>query len=139
MPDFEEKAVCRKAGGVLELAAEKGYEPIAFTKLWLVSKTAENLYRMDFHDVAQSKQYLLHSLELEYDLSKEDTILESGSDPLLMYWAGFTLMYLSFTESAEPKEILKIYDIEKVLKCYETLHTLSAPVAIDEIREQFKK
>ena len=72
MLDFEEKALCRKVAGVLELAAIEGYEPIAFTKLWLSSKTAYNLYIWDFKDIAQSKQYLLHSIEIEYRLTEED-------------------------------------------------------------------
>lgn len=137
MPDFEEKAICRKAGGVLELAAIKGYEPIAFTKLWLSSKTADNLYYWDFHDIAQSKQYLLHSVELEYQLDSEYTHdnMEQRAD--MMYWAGYTLMYLSFSEQIAPWQILQNYDIEKILRCYDTLHTLSEKIAIEEIREQF--
>ena len=91
MLDFEEKALCRKVAGVLELAAIEGYEPIAFTKLWLSSKTAYNLYIWDFKDIAQSKQYLLHSIEIEYQLTEEDkqNNVEQMSDA--MYWAGYTL------------------------------------------------
>lgn len=137
VPDFEEKAICRKVGGVLELSTIKGYEPIAFTKLWLRSKTADNLYHWDFHDVAQSKQYLLHSIELEYDLKPEDVAGDEMQMSELMYWGGYTLMYLSYMEHMKPEDVLKTYDIERILKCYDTLHTLSTGVAVDEIKEYF--
>jgi hypothetical protein len=137
MLDFEEKAMCRKVGGVLELSAIKGYEPIAFTKLWLRSKTADNLYHWDFHDVAQSKQYLFHSIELEYDLKPEDARAGDTKMPEVMYWGGYTFTYLSYREHMRPEEVLKVYDVERVLKCYDTLHTLSTGVAVEEMKEQF--
>ncbi len=139
MPDFEEKAICRKVGGVFELSAIKGYEPIAFTKLWLNSKTADNLYRWDFHDVAQSKQYLLHSIELEYGLKSEDAKANEVKMSEVMYWGGYMFTYLSYQENIKPEDVLKAYDVERVLKCYDTLHTLSAGVAAEEIKEQFAK
>lgn len=138
MLDFEEKALCRKAGGILEFAAKKGYEPIAFTKLWLKSKTADNLYHWDFNDVAQSKQYLLHSVELEYGLTEEDCRENEEYVADMMYWCGYILMYLSIASEILPEKIYRDYDVEKILKSYDTLHTLSSNVAVDEIREQFK-
>ncbi len=137
MPDFEEKALCRKVGGVFELSAYKGYEPIAFTRLWLDSKTAENLYGWDFHDIAQSKQYLFHSIEIEYMLHPEDIRKNADAPENLMYWGGYTFMYLSFAERLKPADILKYYNITKILQCYDTLHTLPENVAIEEIKEHF--
>ncbi len=137
MPDFEEKALCRKAGGILELAAKKGYEPITFTKLWLSSKTADNLYHWDFNDVAQSKQYLLHSVELEYGLTDDDRHENVEDVCDMMYWCGYILMYMSLVSKISPDEIYREYDVEKILRGYDTLHTLSSNVAADEIREQF--
>lgn len=71
MLDFEEKALCRKAAGILELSVKKGYDHYSFSRLWLKSKTANNLYHWNSNDIAQSKQYLLHSVELEYHLDNE--------------------------------------------------------------------
>ena len=42
MLDFEEKALCRKAAGILELSVKKGYDHYSFSRLWLKSKTANN-------------------------------------------------------------------------------------------------
>lgn len=137
MLDFEQKALCRKAGGILELSAKKGYEPLTFTKLWLGSKTADNLYHWDFNDVAQSKQYLLHSVELEYGLTEGDGYRNGKSVEDMMYWCGYTLMYMSLFFEMAPEEIYKGYDVKKILRGYDTLHTLSSNVAVDEIREQF--
>lgn len=139
MPDFEEKALCRKVGGVFELSAQKGYEVLAFTKLWLKSQTADHLYHWNCNEVAQSKQYLLHSIELEYGLTDQDACSREINMEELMYWGGYILTYLSFTDRMEPKEIEKQYDLEKVLECYDTLHTLSAQIAVDKIKEEFRK
>lgn len=72
MPGFEEKALCRKVAGVLELSVQIGYEPVAFMRLWLNLKTSDNLFHWNFNDVAQSKQYLMHSVEMEYGINPQD-------------------------------------------------------------------
>lgn len=56
----------------------------------------------------------------------------------MMYWCGYILMYLSIVSEILPEEINRDYDMEKILKGYDTLHTLSSNVAVDEIREQSK-
>ena len=96
MLDFEEKALCRKVAGVFELSAINGYEPLNFISIWLNSDTALKLYQWNFKDIAQSKQYLLHSIEIETSLlepsekrGKEDKTTKA------MYWFGYTIMYLS--------------------------------------------
>lgn len=138
MPGFEEKALCRKVAGVLELSVQRGYEPVAFMRLWLNSKTADNLFHWNFNDVAQSKQYLLHSLELEYGINPQDYGQPQNEKmSQVMYWGGYIFMYISLDENRKPCEIQKKYNINKVLKCYDTLHSLSAAVAADEIRKEF--
>lgn len=138
MLDFEEKALCRKVAGVLELSAERGYEPLAFMHLWLASKTADNLFHWDFYDVAQSKQHLLHSVELEYGFSPQEHGKPQNEDMAAdMYWGGYTFMYISLDENRKPCHMEEKYNVERVLKCYDTLHSLSTKVAVDEIRKQF--
>jgi hypothetical protein len=142
MLDFEEKALCRKVAGVLELSAKRGYEPFAFAKLWLASKTAQNLYEWDFKDVAQSKQYLLHSIELEYNLGQEaihENIQENTEYVAdVMYWGGYIFMYFSLENKIKPQELLDKYDIVRILQCYDTLHTVSSKVAVEMIDEDFR-
>jgi hypothetical protein len=138
MLDFEEKALCRKVAGVLELSAKKGYEPFTFAKLWLASKTAQNLYEWDFKDVAQSKQYLLHSVELEYNLEKSE--IQENADYVadVMYWGGYIFMYFSLENKITPQNMLDNYDIVRILQCYDTLHTVSSKVAVEKIDEDFR-
>ncbi len=138
MLGFEEKALCRKVAGVLELSAQRGYEPAAFMQLWLNSKTADNLFCWNFNDIAQSKQYLLHSVELEYNISPEnDGYLQNREMPQVMYWGGYIFMYISLDENRKPCNMQKKYDINRILGCYDTLHSLSTKVAVDNIRTQF--
>lgn len=139
MLDFEEKALCRKIAGVFELSAINGYEPLNFISIWLNSDTALKLYQWNFKDIAQSKQYLLHSIEIETSLlepsekrGKEDKTTKA------MYWFGYTIMYLSLDTKKSPKEIISTYNVEKIYMCYETLHSLSSKNAVEEIDKNFK-
>ena len=45
--------------------------------------------------------------------------------------------YISLDENRKPCEIQKRYNVNKILQCYDTLHSLSAAVAADEIRKEF--
>ncbi len=137
MLDFEEKALCRKVAGILELSAIRGYDPIRFLHLWMESKTANNLYNWDFNDIAQSKHYLLRSVEIEYDISSDK---EENDQYIIdaMYWCGYTLMYLSLESKITPLEVFKTYDVDRILCAYDTLHTVSSGVAVDMIRTDFK-
>lgn len=140
MLDFEEKALCRKVAGVFELSAINGYEPFNFISTWLNSDTAMKLYQWDFKDIAQSKQYLLHSIEFEENLyENEEKRNKEDKTTKAMYWFGYIIMYLSLDTKISPKEIISTYDVVKIYMCYETLHSLSSKNAVEEIEKNFHR
>ena len=44
-------------------------------------------------------------------------------------------MYISLDENRKPCKIQKNYNVNKILQCYDTLHSIS--VALDEIGKEF--
>lgn len=90
------------------------------------------------NDVAQSKQYLLHSVELEYGINPQDDGQPQNEEiSQVMYWGGYIFMYISLDENIKPCELQKRYNINRVLQCYDIFHSLSVAVAADEIRKEF--
>lgn len=132
MLDYEEKAIMRKVAATCELAGNNGYEPICFMKNWLASPTAHALYNMYFKEISQSKQYLFHSVIAEMGLTPSGIY-----EPDLLYWAGYILTAFSFYYKLEPKTVLERYEIDRILKCYDTLHTVSTTNAVNRIKEDF--
>lgn len=54
-----------------------------------------------------------------------------------MYWGGYIFMYISLDENIKPCELQKRCNINRVLQCYDTLHSLSVAVTADEMRKEF--
>ncbi len=132
--EFDEKAICRKVAAVFELAASRKYEPLSFTETWLQSQTAQYLYELDCKEIAQSKVYQLNSLIHETNI--QPCMNEKRNYCDIMFWTGYILTWFSFLYKKTPNEVYEEYDIEKVMQCYDTLHTLSAKRACEEIHEE---
>lgn len=137
MIDVMEKAICRKIARTFELAAEECYHPVDFTIQWLNSDTCKYLYELNANEIAQSYYYQLNSLKMEMK-RKKITIkhsTESYSDE--MYWAGYFFTYMMYKEEMPGPEIVKKYEVDTILSCFDTLHTLSCDVAIEKCKEDF--
>lgn len=135
--DVTEKAICRKVGGTFELAAQKGYFPLCFMKEWLMSDTMEQLRLMNLNEICQSKLYQLDSLLRETDIPRDESENREYCD--VMYWIGYTLMWMAYQEDMPGKKIYNEYNIEEVMKNFDVLHTLSTQVTIEEIKVQFTR
>jgi len=134
MLELDEKAVCRKVAGVFEIAAIRNYEPLNFAKTWMNSQTATWLYELDCKEIAQSRIYQLNSLRMETEIEPLEE--EQRDYRELMYWTGYILTWFSFLYKMPPKEVAEKYDIEKIMQCYDTLHTVSPKRACEEIIEE---
>jgi|GEM_PF-4365962 len=55
----------------------------------------------------------------------------------IMYWGGYLFSCWIFIDDIKGKDIVNNYDIQKILLCYDTLHTVSVKVAIDMIKKDF--
>lgn len=138
MIGITEKAICRKVARTFETAAQEGFHPVDFTIKWLCSDTCRYLYELNCNEIAQSYFYQLNSLKME--LNNKNITIEYSKEcyPDEMYWAGYLFTYWMFFEKTEGTEIASKYEIERIISCYDTLHTLSCEVAINECQKEFK-
>lgn len=132
-----ERAIARKIADVFEIAGEHCLDESKFTKAWLNSNTAKLLYTLDFNAISQSPLYHYNSFIMEYknidDLYPEESYFNND----IMYWSGYLFSCWIFMEDVSPQQILQSYDIDKILLCYDTLHTVSIEVAVDMIKSDF--
>lgn len=138
--EINEKAVCRKVGKTFELAAAKKYHPVEFTLKWLTSRTAFYLYEMNLNEIAQSAFYQLNSFEIEMKKENFEFKMSSGTDYSdVMYWCGYFFTYWMYQDDISGIELAEEYDIEEIMKCYETYHTMSCKTAVEKAKEDYKK
>ena len=137
MIDVMEKAICRKIARTFETAAEERFHPVDFTIKWLNSETCQYLYELNLNEIAQSYFYQLNSLKME--MERKNISIKHSEDEYsdIMYWAGYFFMYMMYKERISGPEIVKKFKIERILSCYDTLHTLSCDVAIEKCKEDF--
>ena len=140
MLDINEKAICRKVANVFSLADEKNYHPVEFTCRWFSSKTAKLLYEFNLNEIAQSPFYQINSFEREMkDIGYEFKMKSEADYKDVMYWSGYFFSYWIFDEKISGEELIEKYNIEGIMKCYDTYHTLSCKNAIENAREEYLK
>lgn len=134
--DFFELKLIEKIGNVFVCAMrEKKYNRYQFIKKWCSSDTCQSISEFDETLCSQAKSYILRTFEKEY----ESNLPEIDNDSPLyeddMYWFGYLLTYWHFLDGTSGKDVLKEYDVCKILDEYDVLHTLSIKAAIEKIRE----
>lgn len=137
MIDFEEKVVCRKVANIFEMSGTS-YDAYGFTAMWLNSENAKRLVEFDINDVAQSPLYLYKRF-IEENTDLKYLINEDYDMSDVMYWIGYIITWIYYDEKIELSKILEIFDIKKMMCCYDTLHMLSTVHAIEEIKVNFRK
>lgn len=77
-----------------------------------------------------------------FEKEYENNLPEIDNDSPLymddMYWLGYLLTYWSFFDGTSGKDILKKYNVCKILDEYDVLHTLSVKTALKKIQEDDK-
>lgn len=138
--DINEKAICRKVANVFSLANKKNYHPVEFTLRWLESDTAKLLYEMNLNEIAQSPLYQINSFDMEMKNIGHEFKMKSETDyEDVMYWCGYFFTYWIFYEEITGKDLIEKYDIEKIMECYDTYHTLSCKNAIENAKEEYTR
>lgn len=133
----QEKSVCRKIAGVFKYANRYGFHPIEFTKFWLESETFDRLYKYDLTAICQFDNYHFDEFLKEAEKNGWKISHTHHNYEDLMYWTGYFLSYFAFNERVSGKDIVVSYDIDKIMRGYETLHTVSCEVAIELMKEDF--
>ena len=137
--DFFEIKLAEKIGNVFSTAMrERKFNRYQFIKKWCLSDTCNAVFDFDETLCSQAKSYILRTFEEEFEGNLPDTDDESPIYEDDAYWLGYILTYWHFSEGISGEQILKEYDVCKILDEYDILHTLSVKAAIEKIREDDK-
>lgn len=137
--DFFELKLIEKIGNVFAYAMrEKKYDRYQFIEMWCSSDTCEAIFDFDETICSQAQSYILRTFERE---CADHLPARDQDSPLYeddMYWFGYLLTYWHFLDGTSGKDVLRLYDVRKILDEYDVLHTLSVKAAIDKIQEDDK-
>lgn len=134
--DFFELKLIEKIGNVfVDAMQDRKYNRYQFLKKWCLSDTCEAVAAFDETLCSQAKSYILRTFETEY----RDNLPETDEDSPLyaedMYWFGYLVTYWYFFDGTTGRDILRKYNVDKILNEYDVLHTLSIKTAIKKIQE----
>lgn len=134
--EFIELKLIEKIGNVFASAmTERKYNHYQFIKQWCASNTCQSVSEFDETLCSQAKSYILRTFEKEYESNLPEIDNDSPLYEEDMYWFGYLLTYWHFLDGTSGKDVLKEYDVCKILDEYDVLHTLSIKAAIEKIRE----
>jgi hypothetical protein len=134
--NFIELKLIEKIGNVFSIAmAERKYNRYQFVKMWCLSDTFQSI--LDFEEwlCSQSKYYIMQVFDEEFAGKLPEIDEDSPLYAEDAYWLGYVLTYWFFLDGTNGKEIVKSYDLDRVLDSYDVLHTVSVKTAIDMIKE----
>lgn len=133
---FSELKLAEKIGKVLYIAVtENKYNRYELIHKWLASDTYDETVNFYVHLCSQAKTYILAAFEIEFENDLPSIDEESplyGED---LYWFGYVMAYWFFIEQISGTDILKMYDVDRILDSYGALHAVSVKRAIEEIKE----
>ncbi len=134
--EFINLKLIEKIGNVLASAvSERKYNRYELIKMWLNSETYQLTVEFDVSICSQAKSYILRTFEQEYNGALPSIDKESPLYKDDVYWLGYITAYWFFIDGTTGKEILKKYDVEKILDEFDVLHSLSVKTAISKIKE----
>ena len=134
---FVEVKICEKIGNVLAECNNVYQDSLQLLRIWLNSETFERVIDGDVALCSQAKSYIIREFTDENKSQLES--IQSGkvlsNDTL--FWMGYLITYWCIEYLENPKNILKIYDIENIMYSYDVLHSLSIKSTIEKIKEDY--
>lgn len=124
--------LCSIQGRLFELSARKGFESIALAKAYMNSDIAAKFNSAYDRSQWMGEEYLLDELVQTYHLIKGKTY---SAD--VMFWMGYIYAYWSIVFGDSCKKIIKMADPRVMANNYAGLHTVSAEMAIQDLKEQY--
>ncbi len=128
--------MCDIQGRLFELALKNGYDSPEFIKAFMNSNVA--LALDDTYDRLQwaGEEYILEELNDEVGgLTQAGQTFHNE----VMYWTGYTYRYWHYYTGESSKEICKIASPEIMNQSWLGFHTLSVSMAIDDLKEIYRK
>ncbi len=128
--------MCDIQGRLFELALKNSYDSLEFIKAFMNSNVA--LALDDTYDRLQwaGEEYILEELNDEVGgLTPAGQTFHNE----VMYWTGYTYRYWHYYTGESSKEICKIAGPEIMNQSWLGFHTLSVSMAIDDLKEIYRK
>ena len=137
MLDVFEMTLCDMQGKLFELSASEGYSSEAFIKTFMQSKTAADLDMVFNHMQWAGQGYIIDRLKEENvsTLVKDDTLYDNET----LYWSGYLYRYWHFYTGESSKEIYKQAPANVMRSMYLIYHTMSPEMAIDRLKDTYKR
>lgn len=134
-----EIAITQKIALIFEIAGKRRNNPYYFIMNFIVSKTYDNLFTLLPGEIEQSPlcEYKMFLREME-EKHKIIPFLDKEIEYDYMFWMGYLLTYWGYLKKIHPAQLIKKYDIVKMIGAYETLHTLKIETAIELIMREYR-
>ena len=137
MLDVFEMTLCDMQGKLFEMSASEGYSSEAFIKTFMQSKTAADLDMVFNHMQWAGQGYIIDRLKEENvsTLVKDATLYDNET----LYWSGYLYRYWHFYTGESSKEIYKQAPANVMRSMYLMYHTMSPEMAIDRLKDTYKR
>lgn len=134
-----EIAITQKIALIFEIAGKQRNNPYYFIMNFIASKTYDNLFTLLPGEIEQSPlcEYKLFLREME-EKHKIIPFLDKTIEYDYMFWMGYLLTYWGYLKKVHPAQLIKKYDIVKMIGAYETLHTLKIETAVELIMREYR-
>ena len=138
--DFFELKLIEKIAKVFECAMQdRKYNRYQFVEKWCLSETCQAVFDFDETLCSQARSYILRTFENECKNDLPDLDEDSPYYDDDMHWMGYLITYWHFFDGTTGKDIMREFDVRKVLDEFDVLHTLSIKAAIGKIREDDRR
>lgn len=129
--------LCDTQGKLFELSGERGYCSESFIKAFMTTNISRDM-DMDFHHIQWAgKEYIMSRME---DECKEKLVATGDIfDKETLYWIGYIYRYWNIYTKESSKAIYKQASAKTMRSVYLMYHTMSPEVAIDRLKESYKK
>lgn len=137
MLDVFEMTLCDMQGKLFEMSASEGFSSEAFIKTFMQSKTAADLDMVFNHMQWAGQGYILDRLKDE----NADTLVKNDNlyDNETLYWSGYLYRYWHFYTGESSKDIYKQAPADVMRSMYLMYHTMSPEMAIDRLKDTYKR
>ena len=132
-----ELTLCDMQGKLFEMSASEGLSSEAFIKTFMQSKTAADLDMVFNHMQWAGQGYIIDRLKEENaDTLVKDAVLYDNET---LYWSGYLYRYWHFYTGESSKEIYKQAPASVMRSMYLMYHTMSPEMAIDRLKDTYKR
>lgn len=137
MLDVFEMTLCDMQGKLFEMSASEGYSSEAFIKTFMQSQTAADLDMVFNHMQWAGQGYIIDRLKEENasTLVMDDKLFDNET----LYWSGYLYRYWHFYTGESSKEIYKQAPATVMRSMYLMYHTMSPEMAIDRLKDTYKR